>query len=215
MSGTTAELGLATATDTDDIEVYNVTQLAAALVLLDALFSASAGHDHTGVHKGKPIPSSGLAQPLALTSPVLTTPTLTTPTISTGGLTITSGSLTLTSGSLTLTSGNLSVTGLAGGFALTINANAGAGTNQGVLIAAGSTIAEAALQVMNRAGSLNILYCYGNGDIGIGAAGHQLGFLGTPPVGKPTVTGAKAGNAALASLLAALSGMGLLADSSS
>lgn len=107
MTGTTAELGLATATDTDDIEVYNVTNLAAALVALDALFSASAGHDHSAAHKGKPISAAGLAQPLTLTSPALSMPTLTAPsmttaTVSSGGLTITAGGLTITAGGLTL-----------------------------------------------------------------------------------------------------------------
>lgn len=116
MTGTTAELGLATATDTDDIEVYNVSNLAAALVTLDALFSAAAGHDHSAAHKGKPIPAAGLAQPLTLTSPVLATPSMTSPsmttaTVSSGGLTITAGGLTITTGGLTLTQGPLTLGG--------------------------------------------------------------------------------------------------------
>jgi hypothetical protein len=43
-------------------------------------------------------------------------------------------------------------------------------------------------------------------------AGTLLGFYATPGVVKPTVTGAKAGNAALTSLIAALLGQGLIAD---
>lgn len=40
----------------------------------------------------------------------------------------------------------------------------------------------------------------------------NVGFFGTTPGGKPTITGAKAGNAALTSLLAGLSGLGLVND---
>jgi hypothetical protein len=43
---------------------------------------------------------------------------------------------------------------------------------------------------------------------------NKLGFFNTAPVAKPTVTGAKGGNAALASLLTQLASMGLLTDSS-
>lgn len=39
-----------------------------------------------------------------------------------------------------------------------------------------------------------------------------VGFFNTAPSGKPTITGAKAGNAALASLLTGLSGLGLVND---
>ena len=44
--------------------------------------------------------------------------------------------------------------------------------------------------------------------------GTGLGFNGTAPVAKPTVTGAKGGNAAVASLLTALASYGLITDSS-
>lgn len=42
-----------------------------------------------------------------------------------------------------------------------------------------------------------------------------VGFNGTVPVAKPTVTGSRAGNAALASLLTAIAGTGLITDGSS
>lgn len=42
----------------------------------------------------------------------------------------------------------------------------------------------------------------------------NIGFYNTTPVAKPTVTGSRAGNAALASLLTALSGQGLITNSS-
>lgn len=43
----------------------------------------------------------------------------------------------------------------------------------------------------------------------------RVGFFNGSPASKPTVTGSRGGNAALASLLTALSGLGLLTDSSS
>jgi hypothetical protein len=41
----------------------------------------------------------------------------------------------------------------------------------------------------------------------------QVGFNNTPPISKPTVTGSKGGNAALASLITALANYGLITDS--
>jgi len=43
----------------------------------------------------------------------------------------------------------------------------------------------------------------------------KSGFNGTTPIAKPTVTGSRGGNAALASLLTALANYGLIVDSSS
>ena len=45
--------------------------------------------------------------------------------------------------------------------------------------------------------------------------GGMLGFFGAAAIAKPTVTGSKGGNAALASLITALSNLGLVTDSSS
>jgi hypothetical protein len=42
----------------------------------------------------------------------------------------------------------------------------------------------------------------------------KIGFNGTAPAAKPTVSGSRGGNAALASLLTALAGLGLITDSS-
>jgi hypothetical protein len=42
-----------------------------------------------------------------------------------------------------------------------------------------------------------------------------VGFNGTAPVAKPMVSGAKGGNAALASLLTAMASYGLISDSTS
>ena len=44
--------------------------------------------------------------------------------------------------------------------------------------------------------------------------GAQLGFFGTTPISKPTVTGSRGGNAALASALTALANLGLITNSS-
>lgn len=44
--------------------------------------------------------------------------------------------------------------------------------------------------------------------------GDKIGFFGAAPLSKPTVTGSKGGNAALASLLTALAAYGLITDSS-
>jgi hypothetical protein len=48
----------------------------------------------------------------------------------------------------------------------------------------------------------------------IGSLGSTIGFFGTEPgTARPTITGAKGGNAALTSLLSALAAMGLITDS--
>lgn len=46
------------------------------------------------------------------------------------------------------------------------------------------------------------------------AGNNQLGFYGHTPASRPTVTGSRGGNAALASLLTGLAGLGLIVDSS-
>lgn len=48
---------------------------------------------------------------------------------------------------------------------------------------------------------------------GATAIGGEVGFNGTAPIAKPTVTGSKGGNAALASLMTALANYGLVTDS--
>jgi hypothetical protein len=47
-----------------------------------------------------------------------------------------------------------------------------------------------------------------------GTIGGNIGFYGHGAAGRPTVTGSKAGNAALGSLLAGLAGLGLVNDTS-
>jgi hypothetical protein len=49
----------------------------------------------------------------------------------------------------------------------------------------------------------------------ITGASQQIGFFGTNKISKPTVTGSRGSNAALTSLLTALSALGLIKDSTS
>lgn len=48
----------------------------------------------------------------------------------------------------------------------------------------------------------------------MGSASAKIGHFGATPIVKPTVTGSRAGNAALASLLSALDSLGLITDNS-
>jgi len=52
-----------------------------------------------------------------------------------------------------------------------------------------------------------------NGTRPLTLGNNAIGFYGTTPVAKPTITGAKGGNAALTSLLAQLAALGLITDS--
>lgn len=49
----------------------------------------------------------------------------------------------------------------------------------------------------------------------LGASGNKVGFLGATPIVRPTATGSRGANAALASLLTALANLGLIVDSTS
>lgn len=53
-----------------------------------------------------------------------------------------------------------------------------------------------------------------HGDAILGGSGDQIGFYGASGIIKPTITGSRGSNAALASLLTELEGMGLITDSS-
>lgn len=91
----------------------------------------------------------------------------------------------------------------------------------------GTVTSATSIQFQDSTGA-NVLRIFGNGAVqhdASGAAftlkgaldhdGSTVGFYNTAPVSKPTVTGSRGGNAALASLLTALAGLGLLTDSSS
>ncbi len=62
--------------------------------------------------------------------------------------------------------------------------------------------------------TLNLTWTAANG-LSLNPTGQRVGFNGTAPIVKPTVTGAKGSNAALASLLSALAAYGLITDSTS
>ncbi len=128
MTGTTGELNLATCTDSDDTENYLTVSLAQALTILDALFNATAGHDHSGAHKGKPITTAGIAAGAAtgvalgsdvatltgaqtLTNKTLTSPHMTSPVIDSGGLTITAGASDLGPGAVSIGGGTRASSG--------------------------------------------------------------------------------------------------------
>lgn len=57
MSGSTAELNLKTAVDSDDTADYLTLSLASSLQTVDALFNNTTGHSHSGLHQGGPIGS--------------------------------------------------------------------------------------------------------------------------------------------------------------
>ena len=62
-------------------------------------------------------------------------------------------------------------------------------------------------------GAPDIHLTYASGGLKVDSS--ALGFFNTTPTSKPTVTGSRGGNAALASLLTALANLGLITDSSS
>ena len=60
MAGTTTELALSTAVDTDDTADYLTLNLANSLRTLDALFNNVTGHTHASAHQGGPIAASSI-----------------------------------------------------------------------------------------------------------------------------------------------------------
>lgn len=77
------------------------------------------------------------------------------------------------------------------------------GTAGGNIQLYGSTHASLANTIQIRSGSTTRIQTNGTG----------IGFFASSPVAKPTVTGSRGGNAALQSLLTALSNLGLVTDS--
>ena len=76
------------------------------------------------------------------------------------------------------------------------------------------TFTTAAASTWNVAASTSLDFQY-NGTSRIKVDGTGLGFFAATPAAKPTVTGSRGANAALASLLTALATLGLITDSSS
>lgn len=117
---------------------------------------------------------------------------------------------------LSTTAGEVEVINGAGGSAICQVNSTGNGTAR-MYVAANET------HVQSVQGSSANLYLdaydgttiYNGMRIGAVSGAPRIGFFNGTPAVKPTVTGSRGGNAALASLLTALAGLGLLTDSSS
>lgn len=81
----------------------------------------------------------------------------------------------------------------------------------GTLAASGKITASSDLDVVGTATFFG--YAGFGGNIGLGSGVSTIGFYGAAPAAKPTITGSRGGNAALASLLTQLATLGLIADS--
>lgn len=94
--------------------------------------------------------------------------------------------------------------------------DSGATTNTFLIAQGGAAGAPAALQAYSDAAAnvSLLLQGKGTGSVIVGDATHPVGFFNATGVAKPTVAGAKGGNAALTSLLTALAALGLVSDTS-
>ena len=114
-----------------------------------------------------------------------------------------------------------------GNVAITSSANGSfaqgwANTAQGDIVASANNAAQFGPGTNATADSLQVganVLLEANGNVTIGGDlnhdGSNVGFFGTAPAVKPTVTGSRGGNAALADLLTDLAGIGLITDSTS
>lgn len=121
------------------------------------------------------------------------------------------------------TTGAVQATGVTSGFGR--GATGGGGqyvelSEDGIntFVKAKGTTTDVAL-VLRPLGTSSVSLQTPGGSVGVAVkdagAGVLVGFYGTTPVAKPTATGSRGGNAALASLLTALANLGLLVDSTS
>jgi hypothetical protein len=89
MPGSTTELALKTAVDSDDNADYLTISLASSLQTVDALFSNTTGHSHSGAHQGGPIgtvPASAIPDG-SITSAKITDGTIATADLADGAVT--------------------------------------------------------------------------------------------------------------------------------
>ncbi len=98
-----------------------------------------------------------------------------------------------------------------------VAALAGTGVSAVTIVAIGYANTAPANPVSVSGGSglgatLNLNWSVANG-ISIGGSGQKIGFCGSTPVVKPSITGSRGGNAALASIITALATYGLITDS--
>jgi hypothetical protein len=107
---------------------------------------------------------------------------------------------------------------------------AASGNDEELGLAGGSSLATASGAFIRLSGESDanagraLIRAGDSGEVNIGNSGagaplrttsSNLGFYGAAPAAKPTVTGSRAGNAALADLLTELATLGLITDSSS
>lgn len=98
---------------------------------------------------------------------------------------------------------------------------AGIGNTSGVLLQGGNTGNALVSVHYQNANTIDIINGESgkainlSGAISLGQASDTIGFFATTPIGKPTVSGSRGGNAALASLLTALANLGLIINNSS
>jgi hypothetical protein len=89
MSGSTPELNLKTAVDSDDTADYLTLSLAQSLQTVDALYNNVTGHTHSGLHQGGPITSipSGAIPDGSITSAKIADGTIATADLADGAVT--------------------------------------------------------------------------------------------------------------------------------
>jgi hypothetical protein len=90
----------------------------------------------------------------------------------------------------------------------------GSGTGAGVLITAAGSDTNITLIHYPKGTSGEVFLADNSRVAKVRVSSAGLGFYGTAPTAKPTVSGSRGGNAALASLITALAGIGLVTDSS-
>lgn len=116
-------------------------------------------------------------------------------------------------GATPATAGN----GIRGGNGFQFYLMSQAGTPRAIMELTNLSASRFTLDICGTAAAVAGVRLFGNGAVIVetGSNTTSLGFFGTAPTTKPTVTGSRGGNAALASLLTALAGLGLIVDSSS
>lgn len=117
---------------------------------------------------------------------------------------------------------SLLINGTANKDTLILKGSSTTGQSYGLFIQAGSNSSDVPIQITDTTNTRSYFAINGAGAGSFSNAGDKASFFfagsigvnGATPPGKPTVTGSKAGNAALASLLSALASYGLVTDSS-
>lgn len=131
------------------------------------------------------------------------------------------GAVTVTTPTFSISGGlNVNDSGATAGQVLAsdnIGVNGAIALNSSVRIAAKGTGTSSSTYTFGAydSGNTVLFYVRDDGGILLSKSGGLVGFYGTSPASKQTVTGSRGGNAALASLLTALANIGLITNSSS